>query len=232
MERAYSQHAEPLSQGQLLFPSSSTVSEVWPPALSDAEQTPFRISVACNRKALLVSIVALHTLTTLAPPKSPRVAARARNSPHCTWLLSCLLRFWTLALPYLQSSIYSPSKNVWLCVFLDTVGQLTSSLADGNFEALTASRYSSFISQVLSPILLTPGTIEIPHVVQRSLCFVLFEIALLVQKSPTWCPVLFEHLSPTLLKIESKDGKVDGDVSVGQNDLLTISMSLLMCSLH
>lgn len=220
MERAYSPHADHLSQGQLLFPSLRTISEVWPSALSDAEQMSFRISVACNRQALLVSVVALHTLTTLPPPKSPRVAARARNSPHCTWLLSCLLRFWTLALPYLQSSIYFPSKNMWIGVFLDTLAQLTSSLANGTFEDLTASRFSSFVSQVLSPVLLTPGLNEFPHVVQRSLCSVLFEIALLVQKSPTWCPVLFEHLSPTLLKIENKDVKVDGDLSVGQSTAL------------
>ena len=222
MERAYSPHADHLSQGQLLFPSPSTVSEVWPSALSDAESKSFQINVASNGQSLLVSVVALHTLTTLSLPKSPRVAARARSSSHCTWLLSCVHRYWTLALPYLQSSIYSPSKNMWVCVFLDTIRQLTSSLANGTFAALTASRYSSFIFQVLSPILQTPGSNEFPHAVQKSLCSVLFEIALLVQKSPTWCPILFEHLSPTLLKINSKDQKVDGDLNVGQSTALQI----------
>ena len=176
----------------------------------------FRIQVACNRQALLVSVVALHTLTTLPPPKSPRVAATTRSSPHCTWLLSCVVRFWTLALPYLQSSVFSSSKNIWICVFLDTVGHLTSSLANGTFEASTASRYSNFISQVLSPVLLTPVSNEFPHVVQKSLCSILFEIALLVQKSPTWCLVLSEHLSPTILKIENRNEKVNGDLSVGR----------------
>ena len=232
MELLHSKHAELSLHGQLLIPSMGTVSEVWPTGIpQDFEQMSFRIRVTDIRQTLLTSILAIRLSAIPPDPKWPQLAVKVRTPPDFAWLLSCILRFWSVAIPYLQFPVSMSSNSTWTVVFLDTLSHMTSSLASTTFEALTASRFSSLVCQVTAAFLLKPEPTELPHPLQKSLCSALFEIALLVQKSPEWYPLLSERLSPTLRKIKYKDGKTGGDLDVSQNGGLPGSR-LLLYSLH
>lgn len=220
MELLHSKHAKFLPSGQLLLPSIGTVSAVWPTeGPQNLEHMPVQVRVMGTHQALLTSILAIRILTIPPDRKSLQLAVKVRTPPDLAWRLSCIIRFWSVASPYLHFPV-SPSKSTWTVAFLDTISQMTSSLASTTFEALIASRFSSLISQITAAFLLRPESTELPHTLQKSLCSALFEIALLVQKSPKWYPLLSEQLSPTLRKIDNKDGKVSGDLNVSPNGSL------------
>lgn len=204
---------------QRFVPTMETISEAWtsaiPPQRND--HLPLQVRIEGVHQALLTSILAIHALAIMPGLDVGHTTVRAQTSSDRSWLLSSILRFWSVAIPHLQESFASSSELNWVEAFLDTIGRFFSSLSRVSLKVMIASKVSSLMSQVAKIFFLRLEATQLPPSTKKSLCAACFEIAFLCQETPKWFPLLIEHVIPTLRKVEAKIPKISGDLGVNQN---------------
>ena len=206
------------SHGQILIPAMVTLRDNWPFVLTvNLQPNSLQISIKDVHQALLMSILGIRTLMTLPHLKSRCTGLDTRKSADRSWLLSSMLRFWSVALPHLQVSCLSPSELNWSSVFLDTVSCYFSILTEMPFDSTVATKVSSLLSQVAEVFFLRMETPQLPTSTQKLLCAAYFELALLCRRSPKWCLILLEHLVPTLRKAENGSKTMGRGLEVSVN---------------
>ena len=203
------------SHRQILIPAVTTIRDTWPSGLiGNLEPIPLQISIKNAYQALLMSILGIRTVMTLPHLKSRCTRLNAQKSIDRSWLLSSMLRFWSVAIPHLQDSFLSISELNWSSVFLGTVSYYFSILTETAFDSTVATKVSNLLSQVAEIFFLRMETTQLPTSTQKLLCAVYFELALLCRRSPKWSLVLLEHVVPTLHKVEKRCKTMGRDFEV------------------
>lgn len=206
------------SHRQILIPAMVSIRDTWPSVLTgNLQPYSLQISIKNVHQALLMSILGIRILMTLPHLKSRCTGLDTRKFTERSWLLSSMLRFWSVALPHLQVSCLSPSELNWSSVFLDTVTCYFSILTKLPFDSTVATKVSNLLSQVAEVFFLKMETPRLPTSTQKLLCAAYFELALLCRRSPKWSLILLEHLVPTLRKAESRTKTMGGGLEVSVN---------------
>ena len=144
--------------------------------------------------------------------RKDRVAGR--ESP---WMLSCLTRMWDVIAP---EGVLSPSSDVPpddLVMFLDTVRNASSYLAEVKHELSTASRAFVLLARAIATIMLTKIA-ELSAVLEKPVCLGLLQLAGLSKCVPRSFKAFNEHIIPVLLDIKDADGRFHSfseDLQVG-----------------
>lgn len=141
-------------------------------------------------------------------------------SPDRSLLLGFILRFWSVAIPYLQESLSILELN-WSRIFLDTVGRFFSSLSSIRLESMIAARLSSFMSQIFEMFFFRLEASQLSPPIQESLNAACFEIALLCRKSSKWALALMEYVVPTLRKVAAREPQFGRELGVSLPRALT-----------
>ena len=202
------------SHRQILIPAMTTIRDTWPSGLiGNLEPIPLQMCIKGAHQALLMSILGIRTVMTLPHLKSRCTRLNAQKSIDRSWLLSSMLRFWSVAIPHLQVSL-SSSELKWSGVFLGTVSYYFSILTETAFDSTVATKVSNLLSQVAEIFFLRMETTQLPTSTQKLLCAAYFELALLCRRSPKWSIVLLEHVVPTLHKVEKRCKTMGRDFEV------------------
>lgn len=203
---------------QVLIPATVTIRDSWPSGLTgNMEPLSMQISISHVHQALLMSILGIRTVMTLPHLNSRYTSLDAHKSTERSWLVSSMLRFWSVAFPHLQVSCLSSSWLNWSGVFLDTFTCYFSILAKIPFDSTVATKVSNLFSQVGEIFLLRMDTTPLATSTQKLLCAAYLELAFLCQRSPKWSLVLLEHVLPTLHKVENRSKAMSRDLEVSVN---------------
>ena len=193
----------------------ATIRGSWPSGLTgNLEPISLQISIKDAHQALLMSILGIRTVMTRPRLKAQCKGLDTQNSIDRSWLLSSMLRFWSVAVPYLQVSCLSSSELNWPNVFIGTVNCYFSILTFIPFDSTVATKVSNLLSHISEFFFLKMETSQLPTSTRKLLYTAYSELALLCRRSPKWSLVLLEHVVPTLHKIESTSKMMDRDLEV------------------